>query len=53
MNIPESDLAGRSEIEALNILTEFGIISDNAVWWSDVGNVEEALNWLASHPNER
>jgi hypothetical protein len=31
----------------LNLLQEYGVISDNCVTWDDVHNKDEALKWLA------
>lgn len=41
-----------TELAAMNALQDYGIISDNAVWWDDVGNQEEARKWLRAHQDE-
>lgn len=33
----------------MNALQDYGIISDNCVRWDDVGNKEQAVEWLKSH----
>lgn len=38
-----------NETEILNILQEYGVVSDNAVWAEDVGNDKEAMMWLAEN----
>lgn len=50
--IPDFVLQGRTEAEAMNALQDYGIISDNCVWWREVGNKAVALRWLSEHPNE-
>lgn len=52
-DIPEDAKAGRSEAQALNALQDFGVISDNAVWWTDVGDTEKAIEWLRANPGEK
>lgn len=37
----------------MNALQQHGIISDNCVTWEDVGNREEAISWLRTHPTEK
>jgi len=38
-----------NETECMNALQEHGIISDNCVWWLDIGNTEEAILWLTQN----
>lgn len=33
--------------EVMNVLQEYGVISDNAVMASEVGNDMEAMKWMA------
>ena len=37
------------ETEVLNILQDYGVISDNCVYAEDVGNDTEAMMWLAAN----
>jgi hypothetical protein len=37
---------GITELIAMNILSDHGVISDNCVKWIDVGNKEAALEFL-------
>lgn len=53
MKIPTDVLNGRTETEAMNALQNHGIVSSECVWWSDVGNTQEAIQWLRAHPDER
>jgi len=43
-----SDFArfGITELNAMNILSDHGVISDNCISWVDVGNKEAALEFL-------
>lgn len=38
--------------ETMNLLQEFGVISDNAVSVADVGNGGEAIAWLEKRERE-
>jgi hypothetical protein len=35
------------EREVMNVLQEYGVVSDNAIWAKDCGNDSEAMKWLA------
>jgi hypothetical protein len=37
------------ETEVLNILQDYGVISDNCVYAEDVGNDKEAMMWMATN----
>ena len=37
------------EREVMNILQEYGVVSDNAQWAKDVGDDREAMWWLAKN----
>lgn len=37
------------EREVMNILQEYGVVSDNAEWARNVGNDREAMWWLAKN----
>ena len=37
------------EREVMNVLQEYGVVSDNAEWAEDVGNDKEAMMWLAKN----
>lgn len=50
MTISEEAKLGRTECECMNALQDYGIISDNCVWWTDVGNQDVALAWLKANP---
>lgn len=39
--------SGHDEIKIMNLLQEYGIISDNCVWAKDCGNDLKAIRWLA------
>ena len=43
---------GITELEAMNRIQEHGIVSDNAVWSSDMTREEQekALEWLLKRP---
>jgi hypothetical protein len=36
-----------NEVKVMNLLQEYGIISDNCVWAKDCGNDLKAMRWLA------
>ncbi len=36
-----------NEVNVMNLLQEYGVISDNAVWAKDCGNDLKAIRWLA------
>ena len=38
--------------EVLNVLQEYGVISDNCVKVEDVGNDNEAMKWMACNYNQ-
>ena len=38
--------------EVLNVLQEYGVISDNCVNVQDVGNDNEAMKWMACNYNQ-
>ena len=38
------------ESRIMNLLQEYGIISDNCVWAKDCGNDLKAIRWLACNP---
>lgn len=35
------------EKEVMNVLQEYGVVSDNCVMASEVGNAMEAMKWMA------
>lgn len=35
------------EVKVMNLLQDYGIVSDNAVWAKDCGNDLKAIRWLA------
>ena len=37
------------EREVMNVLQEYGVVSDNAEWAKDVGNDREAMWWVAKN----
>ena len=37
------------EREVMNVLQEYGVVSDNAIWAKDVGNDGEAMMWVAKN----
>ena len=37
------------EREIMDILQEYGVVSDNAVWAKDCGNDRKAMWWLAKN----
>jgi hypothetical protein len=36
-----------NEMEIMNLLQDYGVVSDNAVWAKDVGNDGKAMRWMA------
>ena len=36
-----------NEVRVMNLLQEYGVVSDNAVWAKDCGNHKEAMKWMA------
>ena len=36
-----------NEVEIMNLLQEYGVVSDNVVWAKDVGNDGKAMRWMA------
>jgi hypothetical protein len=38
-----------SECDVMNILQEYGVVSDNCLWAKDVGNDGEAMMWIAKN----
>ncbi len=43
------NVAGWTELAAMNALQEHGVISDNCVDWADVGNKAQAIAWLKAN----
>jgi len=43
--------SGHNEARIMNLLQEYGIISDNCVWAKDCGNDLKAIRWLAVNPH--
>jgi hypothetical protein len=45
----ENWIANRNvnEVAVMNLLQEYGVISDNTVWAKDCGNDLRAIRWLA------
>ena len=45
----ENWIANRNvdEAKVMNLLQEYGVISDNCVWAKDCGNDLKAIRWLA------
>lgn len=39
-------LTGTDEVKAMNLLQEHGIVSDNCVTASEVGDIGAAISWL-------
>ena len=35
------------EVKVMNLLQEYGIISDNVIWAKDCGNDLKAMRWMA------
>jgi hypothetical protein len=40
-------LRALEEKAVLNLLQEYGVISDNSIWAKDVGNDRDAMMWMA------
>ena len=38
---------GADEVKVMNLLQDYGIVSDNAIWAKDCGNDLKAIRWLA------
>ena len=38
------------EVKIMNLLQNYGIVSDNCVWAKDCGNDLKAMRWLAVNP---
>lgn len=38
-----------NEREVMDVLQDYGVVSDNSVWAKDVGNDKEAMMWLAKN----
>jgi glutamate dehydrogenase/leucine dehydrogenase len=38
-----------NEKDVMDVLQEYGVISDNSVWAKDVGNDREAMMWMAKN----
>lgn len=36
-----------NEVKVMNLLQEYGIVSDNCIWAKDRGNDLKAIRWLA------
>jgi hypothetical protein len=36
-----------NEVEIMNLLQDYGVVSDNAVWAKDVWNDGKAMRWMA------
>lgn len=45
--IVNSDL---NELKLMNLLQEYGVVSDNCIWAKDCHNDMHAMKWLASNP---
>jgi cell division FtsZ-interacting protein ZapD len=39
-----------NEVKIMNLLQNYGIVSDNCVWAKDCGNDLKAMRWLAVNP---
>lgn len=39
--------SGADEVRVMNLLQEYGIVSDNAIWAKDCGNDLKAMRWMA------
>ncbi len=37
------------EVEVMNVLQDYGMVSDNSIWAKDVGNDKEAMIWMAKN----
>jgi hypothetical protein len=40
-------IRGESEVAVMNLLQEYGVVSDNALWAKDCGNDSKAMMWMA------
>ena len=40
-----------NEVKVMNLLQEYGIVSDNIIWAKDCGNDLKAIRWLAVNAN--
>jgi len=40
-----------NEVKVMNLLQEYGVVSDNAIWARDCGNDLKAIRWLAVNAN--
>jgi hypothetical protein len=38
-----------NEVEVMNVLQEYGVVSDNTIWAKDVANDSGAMIWLAKN----
>ena len=39
-----------NEVKIMNLLQEYGVVSDTIIWAKDCGNDLNAIIWLASNP---
>lgn len=39
--------SGSNEVKIMNLLQEYGVVSDNAISANQVGNDMEAMKWMA------
>jgi len=48
----ENWIANRAanEVKIMNLLQEYGVVSDTIIWAKDCGNDLNAIIWLASNP---
>ena len=40
-----------NEVKIMNLLQEYGVVSDNAIWAKDCHNYLKAIRWLAVNPH--
>lgn len=40
-----------NEVKVMNLLQEYGVVSDNIIWAKDCGNDLKAIRWLAVNAN--
>jgi len=40
-----------NEVAIMNLLQEYGVVSDNAIWAKDCDNDLKAIRWLAINPH--